>query len=93
MYRFYLFDHHGEPIAENWATQMDKFLVKQVGVDDSDRRILMPNNWVVSTPHCAKLHDRMRAYALRVGDPHLVEDENSMGSYQFTDFPPFIAEF
>ena len=54
LYKYRVKNLSGIILPENWDLSMDRVLIKNFGVTDRDRKILMPSSWVLSASHCEK---------------------------------------
>ena len=82
----YNFGKDGEPLTCRWENSMDHILYNRNGLDNSDRKILLPESWVRDAHACYQYQTRLDAYQKQTTGSNLRKSVDSFG-FNFEKFP------
>ena len=89
LYRRYIFGYDGKPLKNGWDLTMDHMMFKKDKVDDGDRKILMPTEWLKESTICYFYAERMKSYDGKTTGSYPMRSTESTG-ISFESFPDFI---
>jgi hypothetical protein len=89
LYKKYLFGSDGRPLKTGWDITMDDVMFKTGAIADSDRKILMPAEWIKDSLSCYFYKIRMTSYETKTTGSSPPRSTDSTGIL-FETFPDFI---
>ena len=89
LYRRYVFGYDGIPLETGWDLTMDHVMFKQDRVNDNDRKILMPQEWIKESTICSFYADRVKSYEDKTTGSYPPRSTESTG-INFDRFPDFV---